>query len=81
MKYLKFSLIISSSLFMIWLMFINYTDVHEVNIRRNHLSGETTLDSISGFNLSWPWVQIISIDTRPIREFVSHHPHETSIVC
>lgn len=48
-------------------MFVNYTDVHEVNIKRNHFSGETSLDSISGFNVSWPWVQICSIDTRPVR--------------
>lgn len=50
---------------------VYYTDYHEIAITRNIFTGEMTLDSTSGFNISAPWVQASNIDIRPIRVCIS----------
>lgn len=50
-----------------WLFCFHWTGVHEVGIRRNIFTGEVSLDSISGFEVTPPWVQVAMIDTRPQR--------------
>lgn len=56
-----------SSVFLFWLFCFHYTGVHQVGICRNVITGETWLDSISGPNITAPWVQVARIDTRPHR--------------
>ena len=56
-----------SSLVLLWLLFFHWTGVHEVGIRRNIFTGEITLDSTAGFEITPPWVQVALIDTRPQR--------------
>ncbi len=45
----------------------HWTGVHEIGIRRNMFTGEISLDSVAGPELSWPWVQVSLIDVRPQR--------------
>ncbi len=63
----KKSVISFMSVFVFWLFFFHYTDVNEVAICRNIITGETYLDSIAGPNITAPWVQVAQIDTRPRR--------------
>jgi len=55
------------SIFLFWLFFFHYTDVNEVAICRNIVTGDMYLDSIPGPNITAPWVQVAKIDTRPQR--------------
>lgn len=54
-------------LFIFWLMCFHWTGIHEVGIRRNIFTGELSLDDKPGPEISWPWVQVVKIDTRPRR--------------
>lgn len=54
-------------IFLFWLGFVNYTNFQEVAIRRNIITGNTQIDSIPGFNVTAPWVQVARLDTRPHR--------------
>lgn len=53
--------------FFAWLLFFHWTGVHQVAITRNVFTGEMQLDSVAGFDLTLPWVQVTRIDTRPHR--------------
>lgn len=55
------------SVFFFWLFCFHYTDVNQVAICRNFISGEIYLDSVAGPNITAPWVQVSRIDTRPTR--------------
>ncbi|TAK96230.1 hypothetical protein EPO05_02370 [Patescibacteria group bacterium] len=46
---------------------VHYTDIHQVALVRNRATGELTLDSVPGFNLTPPWVAVARIDIRPTR--------------
>jgi hypothetical protein len=50
-----------------WLMFFHWTGVHEISIRRNIVTGEVSIDSIAGPEITAPWVQVSTIDIRPRR--------------
>lgn len=65
-KFKKF-IILLLSLFLFYLLFIYYTDIHQIAIKRNFLTGETSIDTIHGFSISSPWTMVSRIDTRPQR--------------
>jgi len=54
-------------LFVFYLTCVHYTDYHEIGIVRNDFTGETSIDSVSGFGITAPWVQVAKIDIRPVR--------------
>lgn len=56
-----------SILIALWLFLFHWTGIHEVGIRRNIFTGELSLDSTAGFEITAPWVQVSLIDTRPQR--------------
>lgn len=53
-------------LFFLWFFFFSYNGSYRVSIHRNWVSGETSLNT-EGASITPPWVQIIRIDTRPVR--------------
>lgn len=59
--------VIASMLVLSYLAFIHYTDVNQVAIVWDRATGEVTLDSVPGFNLTAPWTAVARIDTRPVR--------------
>ena len=66
-KPIKTALIFIASITLMWLMLFHWTGVHEVGICRNIFTGELSIDSVSGFEITAPWVQVSMIDTRPQR--------------
>lgn len=61
-KYLILSLI---GVLLIWLLFFNWTGYHQISVRRNIITGNLSVDSTAGPSISWPWVQVVNIETRP----------------
>lgn len=53
------------TILLFWLGFFNWTGYHQLSIERNIFNGEIHVDTTAGPNLSWPWVQVANIDTRP----------------
>ena len=51
----------------LWLFCFHWTAVHEIGIRRNLFTGTLSLDNQPGPELTYPWVQVSKIDTRPRR--------------
>lgn len=66
LKYNKY-IVALVTLLLIYLLTIHRTDINHVAITRNYLSGEIKLDSTAGYSLTYPWVQVVKIDIRPIR--------------
>ena len=56
--------------FHFYLMCLHYTEVGQVGIMRNVVTGDMTLDS-PGWNVSPPWVLVSKVDTRPMRVCVT----------
>ena len=54
-------------IFFFWLFFFHWTGVHQAAICRNFITGEMWIDTIPGYNITAPWVQVSRIDTRPQR--------------
>jgi hypothetical protein len=69
-KYVKIALPVLV-VFLFWLSCIHYTDYHSIAITRNIFNGEQKLDDQSGFNITYPWVQVIRIDVRPYKVCVT----------
>jgi hypothetical protein len=61
----------TSLIFLFWLFCFHWTDPHEVGITRNFFSGTLELDSVGGFNITAPWIQVTKIDIRPTRVCIS----------
>lgn len=66
-KYTKKVIIAIAGLFLFYFSCIHYTDYHEIAIIRNDITGNTYIDSVSGFGVTAPWTQVAKVDTRPIR--------------
>lgn len=64
---IKYILILFTTLLTFWIGFIHWTNVHQVAIKRNIFTGEMSIDTIPGINISAPWVQVSRIDVRPVR--------------
>lgn len=64
-KYTWITTIIITTL--LWLLCFHWTGIQEVGIRRNLITGQLSLDSIAGPEITPPWVQVSKIDTRPRR--------------
>jgi hypothetical protein len=56
-----------SLIFLGWAFLFHWTGVHQASIMRNIVTGVVSVDTISGPQLSPPWVQVSQIDTRPQR--------------
>ena len=59
--------LVTSFILLSYLTCFHYTDYHTSAISRNLITGETSVDTVAGFNLTAPWVQVARIDTRPHR--------------
>lgn len=46
---------------------VNHVEPSEVGIARNVFTGTIELQAQAGWKLTWPWVQVANIDTRPVR--------------
>jgi hypothetical protein len=53
--------------FAAYLALFHYTDLHQVAIARNWITGEMWLDDTPGPDLTLPWVKVARIDKRPMR--------------
>lgn len=53
-----------------YLACVNYVEPSEVGIARNRVTGRMWLQH-GGFYLTWPWVGVARIDTRPMRVAVT----------
>lgn len=53
-----------------YLTCLHYTEVGQVGIQRNLLTGEVNTDK-SGWSLTAPWVQVAHVETRPMRVCIS----------
>lgn len=54
-----------SAVLFIWLFLFNWTSYHEITVERNFFTSELRVDTTAGMNFTFPWVQVVSIDTRP----------------
>lgn len=63
----KYLFLIVGAIFTFWLTCFHWTSYTEVGIRRNIITGEMSLDDRPGPELTWPWVCVSVIDTRPRR--------------
>lgn len=52
---------------MVYLGCFNYTEPTEIGIARNMVSGSLWSQEGGGLHLTWPWVAVARIDTRPMR--------------
>ena len=59
------------SLVLFYFTCINYIEPSEVGIARNHITGRMWLQDKGGIYLTWPWVWVARIDTRPMRVAVT----------
>jgi hypothetical protein len=50
-----------------YLACVNYLDQYEVGIARDAYTGNVTLQDQPGFQVTAPWVNVSSVDTRPMR--------------
>ncbi len=53
--------------FLFWVFCFSYKSFHEIAIERNIFSGALKCDSTSLINISYPWIQVVKIDTRTRR--------------
>lgn len=60
---LRISILVGGIFFLLYLAFFHYTNIHEVGVMRNIISGELTTDK-PGFHFSSPWVLVAKLDTR-----------------
>jgi hypothetical protein len=67
LKEFKVVITIFTSLILFYLSSTHYTDVHQIAIKRNLITGYTEIDSVPGFNITSPFTLVIKIDTRPQR--------------
>jgi hypothetical protein len=56
-----------SLIFLFWTFCFHWTESYEIALTRNVFTKNLEIDSIGGFNLSSPWIQVVKIDTRPTR--------------
>lgn len=63
----KWLIILSSSVILFWMLDFHWTNPHEAAIRRNIVTGELSLDTVPGAEITYPWVQVAKIDLRPRR--------------
>jgi len=64
---ISLSLFVAGFILLGWGFLFHWTGVHHASIMRNIFTGEVSVDTIPGPQLSPPWVQISRIDTRPRR--------------
>lgn len=64
---LKFLCPIILCVVFVYCLVFNYTNINQLGICRNVLTGRVYAQETSGFHLSLPWVLVIRVDTRPIR--------------
>lgn len=68
MKFIKTKyFMILSFIILCYFSLYNYSDYSHCTINRNIFTGEVSIDTIPGHNITWPWVQVSSIDLRPSR--------------
>lgn len=53
-----------------WLFSFNYVGFNEIGIAWNRVTG-TLWKQEPGFHITWPWVSVARVDTRPIRVCVT----------
>jgi hypothetical protein len=75
---LKSVYIPTAVLFPLFLMYLfgslNYLEPTEIGIARNIISGNMWIQE-GGIHVSWPWVWVSKIDTRPVRVAVNSAGH------
>jgi len=54
-------------IFSYWLFCVHYNDSYHISISKNIITGETKCDTMGGVKITAPWVQVIKIDTRPVK--------------
>lgn len=65
-KTIKRSFTTATIILLLYLTCFAYLDTYHIAIDRNIFTGENTIDSTHGFELSAPWVMVSRIDTRPM---------------
>jgi hypothetical protein len=50
-----------------YLLFFNYTEPTQFGIARNKITGKMWIQEGGGVYLTWPWVWVVRVDTKPIR--------------
>ncbi len=63
---MRWLVILITSLGLIYFSCFHYTNIHEVGVVKNMVSGALSHDE-SGFHFSAPWVLVAKLDTRPQR--------------
>lgn len=61
-KWLKGLIVIT----LLYSVVVNHIEFHKIGIARNLFTGSMWVQR-SGWNVSWPWVIVSEIDTRPVR--------------
>lgn len=61
------SLKIAGTVLVFYLLFFNFVTVNEVSLNHNIIDGTVVCDTIPGFKLSAPWIQVSKIDKRPVK--------------
>lgn len=61
--------------FFFYLGFLNYTEITEIGIARNLVSGKMWTQEGGGWHLTAPWVLVAKVDTRPLRVAITTAGH------
>lgn len=72
---LKYPFVFLFVTFFFYLGFLNYTEVTEIGIARNLVSGKMWVQENGGWHLTAPWVLVAKIDTRPLRVAITTTGH------
>lgn len=63
----KIAIILSVVLFLFYLFCVDFRDSYHIALCKNEIKGEVYLDTLHGFNVTYPWIRVSKIDTRPIK--------------
>lgn len=74
-RWVKISFILISALLLLYCMLLNYTEPTELGIARNEITGKTWAQETGGWKITYPWVLVSTIDTRPMRVAVLSSGH------
>lgn len=58
---------VTGVLFIFYLLFFNFLTMNQISFNHNIIDGTVQCDTVPGFKLSAPWIQVSKIDKRPVR--------------
>lgn len=63
------------TILILWALTFSWNSVHHISFERNLISGTLQIDTTPGPKITYPWVQVSKIDTRPVRVCVQCQCH------